>query len=152
MAKFSLYFDGSCWPNPGGVGAYGYALLKSGEEQPIETGHGVIGTGDGITNNMTEFFSCFQGLGAFIRRTHEASETNHQIHHLSVYGDSKLVINIMNHHWHAKSEKAYYNAYRNTVKLLQDLRRSGHLVTFDWIPREQNTLCDDLSKAHNQKD
>jgi hypothetical protein len=27
----------------------------------------------------------------------------------------------------------------------------GTKIDFSWIPREENTVCDDLSKAHNNK-
>lgn len=147
MSIYKLYFDGSCGPkNPGGIAAYGYVLLRAGEEQPIETGSGVIGTGAGMSNNLAEFYALQAGLRSFIKQAYTGTK------YLQVYGDSNLVIQIMNKHWKAKSDKLYFPAYEMADHILREVRRSGVTVTFDWIPREQNTLCDDLSKAHNKID
>jgi hypothetical protein len=32
-----------------------------------------------------------------------------------------------------------------------DLRKRGAKISFEWIPRTQNTEADDLSKAHLEK-
>lgn len=146
MPNYQLYFDGSCGPkNPGGVAAYGFALLREGES--VRSGSGVIGEGEGMTNNLAEFYALDQGLCAFIS-CHEAPGVTHA---LQVFGDSKLVINVMNRYWTPKTDKAYYNAYDTARLNLGIIRRVGHVVTFDWIPREMNTICDDLSKAHQRK-
>lgn len=147
MAHYRLFFDGSCGPkNPGGTAAYGYALLIQGSEEPVEHGHGVIGTGPLMSNNLAEFEALDQGFGAFIRR-HDTTA----IHDLHVFGDSKLVINVMNRHWTPKPEKLYYPAYEMSRANLKIIRLRGHRVTFDWVPREQNTYCDTLSKADGKK-
>lgn len=147
MANYKVFFDGSCSPkNPGGTAAYGFVLLKEGQEEPVESGSGIIGSGDGTTNNLAEFYALDRGLVAFLRR-HDAPN---QKHLLSVYGDSNLVIQIMSKHWKARREKAYYSAYEDAAANLKTIRVYGHTVTFDWIPRELNTLCDGLSKAHQK--
>lgn len=148
MALYKLYFDGSCGPkNPGGTAAHGFVLLREGQEEPVRVGSGVIGTGTGMTNNLAEFHALDQGLCAFIS-CHEAPGARHA---LQVYGDSQLVVNIMNRHWKARPGKAYYESYANAVLNLGIIRRAGYVVSFDWIPREKNQLCDDLSKAHQEK-
>ena len=147
MANYRLFFDGSCSPrNPGGTAGYGYALMKEGQEGPVRTGDGVIGTGEGMTNNLAEFYALDKGLSAFIF-VHETS----QLHNLSVFGDSNLVIQVMSGHWHPKADKVYFPAYEYAAANLRLIRKRGHRVTFDWIPRKQNTMCDDLSKAHQKK-
>lgn len=147
MANYRLFFDGSCGPkNPGGTAAYGFALLLEGAEEPVETGSGVIGTGPFMSNNLAEFHALDRGLGAFIRR-HDTSSR----HTLSVCGDSNLVIQIMNRHWRAKPDRLYYPEYQMALANLTAIRRQGHVVTFDWVPREANTICDKLSKAHQKK-
>jgi ribonuclease HI len=147
MANYKLFFDGSCGPkNPGGTAAYGFSLMLEGEMEPVETGYGIIGTGYGMTNNLAEFHALSKGLGSFILRHGGA-----QKHHLSVYGDSKLVIQVMNKHWSPRAGRPYYLAYEDASFNLKVIRRRGHVVTFDWIPREMNDLCDGLSKAHQKK-
>lgn len=146
MAHYKLHFDGSCSPrNPGGTAAYGFALFKLGQEETVQTGSGVIGTGEGMTNNLAEFFALSKGLEAFYRLTQ--ADLSKSL--LTVYGDSKLVINMMNGHWRPDKEKAYYSAYDAALNMLRSIR-FRHSVTFDWVPREQNQMVDDLSKAHQK--
>jgi ribonuclease HI len=148
MAHYKLYFDGSCGPkNPGGTAAYGYVLLREGQEEPVRVGSGVIGTGEGMSNNLAEFYALDKGLTEGFIFCNDTTER----HTLQVFGDSNLVIQVMNRHWRAKSDKLYYSAYEDALANLNLIRRRGHAVTFDWIPREKNTLCDDLSKEHQKK-
>lgn len=149
MANYKLYFDGSCGPkNPGGTAAYGFALFREGQQEPVEFGSGVIGTGEGMTNNLAEFHALWRGLLAFNR---ESSATHPNKHTVRVLGDSNLVIQIMNRHWKARSDKLYYEEYEAAQAMLSILRRERHGFQFDWIPRELNQVCDDLSKAHQKK-
>jgi ribonuclease HI len=144
MQVFTLHFDGSCGPkNPGGTAAYGYAISSTGLAEPIETGHGVIGTGPAMSNNLAEFTALAEGLLAFSKLL-----LVNPI--LKVYGDSKIVINIMSKTWRATSDKLYYPAYLRAAELLRRLRVKGVTVSFDHVYREQNQLCDDLSKAHQK--
>jgi ribonuclease HI len=147
MVNYKLYFDGSCGPKSGGgTAAYGFALFREGQQEPVEQGSGVIGTGEGMTNNLAEFYALDKGLSAFIRR-HDTTAR----HTLSVYGDSNLVIQIMNRHWKARSDKPYYPYYELALANAGIIRKAGHRVTFDWIPRALNQVCDDLSKVHQKK-
>lgn len=144
MQLWTLHFDGSCGPTSGGgTAAYGFALEKEG--QIIENRSGIIGTGPKMTNNLAEFVALAEGLTAFYRNTLHIPKCM-----LNVYGDSRLVINIMSKKWRADREKRYFTGYELADTILSDIRKnSSHLVSFDWIPREQNTICDELSKAHN---
>lgn len=143
MEMFTLHFDGSCGPkNPGGTAAYGFALEKAGEI--IEHGHGIIGTGPKMTNNLAEFTALARGLLAYLARTKEGYEN----HIINVYGDSKLVIEMMNRKYKPKPEKGYYPGYLLANNILNELRKRGVRVSFDHIPRDKNTICDKLSKAH----
>lgn len=147
MAQYKLHFDGSCGPkNPGGTAAYGYALYIEGEEVPVRVGSGIIGTGPGMTNNLAEFYALDKGLTEGFIFCHDTAVR----HSLSVYGDSNLVIQIMNGHWRPNPEKAYFPAYEDALSNLRLIRQRGHRVSFDWIPRKQNQMVDDLSKAHQK--
>lgn len=141
MEIYTLHFDGSCGPrNPGGTAAYGFVLATSCGE--LERGNGVIGSGPQMSNNFAEFVALEKGLNAFCRN-HGTTERVH----LQVFGDSQLVIKIMNRFWVASHDKLYYPAYMDALHLLSLIRKAGHRVTFDYIPRELNTVCDELSKA-----
>lgn len=147
MANFKLYFDGSCGPkNPGGTAAYGFALFREGQQEPVETGAGVIGTGAGMTNNRAEFHALWRGITAFWNKMLPAKNDR-----LAIYGDSNLVIQVMNRHWKARGDKPYFGDYEIAAQWTKDLRKYGVTITFDWVPRELNQVCDDLSKAHQKK-
>jgi ribonuclease HI len=139
LDMYTLYFDGSCGPiNPRGTAAYGYTLHRVG--QKIKEGHAIIGTGEGMSNNLAEFSGLAAGLQEFMTLVSGAALLN-------VRGDSQVVINIMNRSWKARSNTLYWPAYVDADGWLREIRRKGVQVSFDWIPREQNTECDKLSKC-----
>lgn len=143
MDIYTLHFDGSCGPkNPGGTAAYGFSL-RCGDKR-LAAEHGVIGSGPAMSNNVAEFTALFKGLEAFHTQSHTPA-------FLQVRGDSQIVINIMSKKWKAHSDKMYYQAYLETEAITRAIRRTNVHITFDWIPREQNTECDDLSKAHLER-
>lgn len=149
MTEYTLHFDGSCGPkNPGGTAAYGFVLALRSSKDALDLGHGIIGSGEGMTNNLAEFWAVAQGLKAFLdlMRTEPALGGRK----LRVYGDSKLVTQIMTGNWRASSDKAYWPGYETARSYLETIREAGVDVKFNWIPREQNTLCDDLSKVHQE--
>jgi ribonuclease HI len=138
VRNLTLYFDGSCWPNPGGTAAYGFTLYDGPTK--LADGHGVIDTSPAMSNNVAEFYSLYQGLSALSSDMFPV--------HITVKGDSQLVINVMNNRWHPKSDKLYYPEWRKVQNLVKELRWHGCQFTFQWIPREQNIEADDLSKVH----
>lgn len=141
MDTYTLHFDGSCGPkNPGGTAAFAYTIHKNG--LALTNGREVIGTGPAMSNNLAEF----AGLGFALRRCSLLAKHGDII---NVRGDSQLVINIMGGRWKAKADKLYYPAYECAAKELRYLRLSRILVNLDWIPREQNTEADILSKWDN---
>ncbi len=105
-------------------------------------GHGTIGTGPGMTNNLAEFTALWRGLQAFLCLKGRDRHGNT----LNCVGDSQLVINIMNNKWHWHPDKSYFSAYLGANEVSDRLFMSGNCLNFQWITREQNELCDDLSK------
>ena len=136
---YTLYFDGSCWPNPGGKAGYGYALYKNGQE--LITGHGIVGNGSKMSNNVAEYYALYMGLCEFLA-IQELGKC-----FLNIYGDSNLVIKQMQKRWKVKHGlyKPFYDKTKTVCKLA---RERGAELRFEWIPRENNTICDDLSKLH----
>ena len=135
---YKLYFDGSCPVNPGGTGAYGYAIYK--EDKEIDSGHGIIGKGKGMTNNSAEHAAATKGMEAALKICEPFDE-------LMIYGDSKLVVNHLNGIWKGRPNKAYYNFYLKSMTALHNLRSKGVIVKISWIPRKDNERCDGLSKC-----
>jgi len=127
-----VYFDGLCEPfNPGGVGCYGYAIYQNGIT--IKKGARAIGEGNGITNNVAEYSALKRAIEWTIEQGIEDE--------IVVKGDSMLVINQMKGIWHIKSETS-----RRYVSTIRELLK-GKKVRFVWIPREQNSEADMLSRV-----
>ena len=143
MKTHTLYFDGSCWPNPGGVAAYGY-VLQDTTKGVLRQEHAVIGQGEGTSNNVAEFEAAFQGLCDYSRLPAKPGDV------VEVLGDSDLVVKIMNKVWRPSQDKLYYPYYCKLAGLVRELREKEVVISFRWIPREENTECDDLSKAHQK--
>lgn len=150
MSKFLIHFDGSCWVNPGGTAAYGVVVEKehlvNGAPYTWTTvceEAGVIGTGPGMSNNLAEFHALLTGLRRYVQHGVRLGDK------IEVRGDSNLVIQVMNGRWSAKSDKLYYETYRLVKDEVDFLKTMKVEFKFIWIPREENTRCDILSKEHN---
>lgn len=141
MANYVIHFDGSCWPNPGGVAAYGYTIDKDGVE--IAAVPGIVPELGGVTsNNVAEFYALYEALEAIPSVTSDDT--------IDVFGDSQIVINIMNRKWKSSVDKLYFGAYCMAAERRDYLEFArGVNLSFKWIPREDNTRCDDLSKEIN---
>lgn len=143
MKTHTLYFDGSCWKNPGGTAALGY-VLQDTTKGVLRQEHAVIGTGPEMSNNVAEFEAAFQGLSDYSRLPAKVGDV------VEVVGDSDLVVKIMSRVWRPKQDKLYYPYFVKLDRLVRALRGEGVAISFRWVPREENQLCDDLSKAHNK--
>lgn len=127
----TVFFDGLCYPkNPGGVAAYGYLVYSDGKL--VHTGRGVVGRGRGMTNNVAEY----EGLLASAKWL----RTNATADEIVIKGDSQLVMMQMMGKWQIKSDTS-----RHYVPMIKELL-SGLHVSFSWVPREQNSDADRLSR------
>jgi ribonuclease HI len=143
MRQLHLNFDGSCGPkNPSGHAAWAFRIMEEGEEINVRSGQ----LGTGLGNNYGEFHALYEGLSA-VSKLLDAEGAKKLL--VFVKGDSQLVINIMNKKWKASPEKLYYPAAILAFKSLSALKSKGVTVFFDWIPREQNSEVDELSKYSN---
>lgn len=125
------WFDGVCEPrNPGGHGAWGALVKIDGKEVMAQGGY--CGVGREISNNVAEY-------SAFIT---VAEEIMKHPGVAIIRGDSKLVINQLNGEWGVNGG-LYVPFYEKAMKLWMKLRDRTQLT---WIPREQNDVCDYLSK------
>jgi hypothetical protein len=59
-------------------------------------------------------------------------------------------VKIMKGIYRTNPEKLYYPYYCKLAGLVRELREKEVVISFRWIPREENTECDDLSKAHQK--
>lgn len=134
--KLKLYFDGSCLPkNPGGIAGYGWRLVDM-EGNEITFDRGEVCRGEGATNNIAEWAAVRNGL-RFLKENHWSGE-------IEILGDSQLVIRQLLGEYRVKKETLVpYHTECTTI--LKDW-----IWTATWIPREQNSECDRLSKHGNE--
>jgi len=130
VSKAIMYFDGGALGNPGKAGA-GY-LLYPECIRPVEPFAKAAVRMKGIcTNNQAEYMGLIHGLQASIV---------HKVTHLTVFGDSELVI---------KQMKGLYKVKNPILQVLnakaQSLARPLSLVSYNWVERSKNKPADALS-------
>lgn len=131
--KIKIYFDGSCLPvNPGGTARFGWQILDFNENE-LFTDQGEVCKGEEATNNVAEWAALRNAL-LFLKNNNWNGE-------LEIYGDSQLVIRQLVRQYRVKKPSLilYFN---ECLILLQGIKWSA-----EWIPREKNQRCDDLSKG-----
>jgi ribonuclease H / adenosylcobalamin/alpha-ribazole phosphatase len=119
--------DGGSRGNPGPAG-YGAAVTDPATGEVLAERSEAIGV---ETNNVAEYRGLIAGLEA-------ARDLGAR--RVSVYMDSKLVVEQMKGAWQVKNE-----GLRPLSLAAHELRRSFDQVSFEWIPREQNKHADRLA-------
>ncbi len=124
--NYVLYFDGCSKGNPGhsGIGA---VIYKNG----VECWASCKYIGNNKTNNEAEYSALIFGLEEAI---------NQKITHLSVCGDSLLVINQVNKIYKVKHPNLS-NLYEKTLKLTTQFK----CINFKHVYRGENVRADQLS-------
>ena len=131
------WFDGACEPvNPGGTAAYG-AVVLDGEKRLMEASEIFVPQRNPLatSNNVAEYSGFKRVLDFLI-----ANELQRQ--QIVIRGDSNLVIQQMRGQWRIR-QGFYVPIARECKELLLKFPN----LALEWIPREQNGLADDLSKA-----
>tara|TARA_B100000780_G_C21126791_1_gene457554 strand:+ start:4133 stop:4585 length:453 start_codon:yes stop_codon:yes gene_type:complete len=133
MPKVKIYTDGAAKGNPG-PGGYGVILQSSGLEKEISGGffH--------TTNNRMELLAVIVGLEALKIKGSS----------VSIYSDSKYVVDPINKNWIDKWQKKSWLKIKNPdlwKRLLLSLKK--HDVKFHWIKghnaHPENERCDQLA-------
>ena len=128
------YFDGACEPkNPGGTGGWGFVIFDS-EGTELASNCGAMRARPEMTNNVAEYAAA----GAAIKAYKEMSRPGP----LLLHGDSKLVVMQMTGKWQVR-QGAYVPVYERLVDLV---RSCSFEIFWEWVPREQNSIADRLSK------
>jgi len=139
------YFDGACEPvNPGGTAAYGVVVYKDKKRiwQQSKLFVPMRGREKETSNNVAEY-------SAFLSLLHYLLDHKLNEEKIIVYGDSMLVLcqMLMDHpEWHKRYriKRGFYVGLALQAQMLmwRFPKMEGH-----WIPREKNTIADELSKA-----
>ena len=137
--KVTIYTDGGCIGNPG-PGGYGIVLLCDGHRKELSGGFRLT------TNNRMEL------MGAIV-----ALESLKAPCRVTLYTDSKYVVDAMMLGWAAKWQANNWKRNRNERALNPDLWERllalsrKHEVEFVWVKghagNRENERCDWLSKA-----
>jgi len=123
-AGWTAWFDGSARPNPGRIGLGGVLKKPDGEllELCAAAGHG--------DSNEAEFLALIAILETALRW---------QAAPLTVYGDSRVVIDSLRSDSHAGALSEHHARARALLAQLPD-------AVLRWIPRRRNTAADALSQ------
>lgn len=138
---YKCFFDGAIAKNPGGKMGWGAIILKNGEEVLCEFGGEK--EDDSNSNNVAEY--C--GLELILDYLLKAEKGQ-----IEIYGDSMMVIKQMIGRYRLHEDKLYYDkgiVCKEKMTKVRELHKFKQLKTnpyLSWIPREENTYADELSK------
>ncbi|EZQ03109.1 MULTISPECIES: ribonuclease HI [Acidianus] len=125
-------FDGLCEPkNPGGIATYGYVIFIDNKQ--IE-GYGLAAEpwSKDSTNNVAEYM----GIYCLLTKLLELG-----IKSAIIRGDSQLVIRQINGEYRVKSQRIY-QIYKKVI----DIVKSMDYIKFQWVPRTENSIADELTR------
>lgn len=137
-SMIKAFFDGCCEPkNPGGVAAYGAVIFRDGHRmwEQSEIFYPKKGREEGTSNNLAEY-SGFKAILDYLLAS------GLQLEPIEIFGDSNLVIQQMFGRWKIRS--GYYVPVALACRKLLSQFPS---IRGQWIPREENSIADELSKA-----
>ena len=138
----NIWFDGACEPkNPGGACGMGY-VIKRDDKLLFEKGD-FLPADPSNSNNVAEYIALNSALRYCLNHPDEIRG-----HEIECRGDSKLVIEQMFGNWRIKSG-AYVPYARQCISLIEKIGR--YKVSGIWIPREQNSKADELSKREMKR-
>lgn len=144
-AVIEVYCDGACEPiNPGGTASYGVVIIRSGKRiyEASKLFHPVKGKENETSNNVAEY-------SGFIDAVEWLIENKLEKEPIVFHGDSRLVICQMFGDIKLGGKKWNMNGgfYVPLAKHAEFLLTQFTQATGKWIPREENTIADELSKA-----
>jgi ribonuclease HI len=140
MHEIEAVFDGACEPrNPGGHAAFGSLVKVNGEA--VYRNSGYCGFGPQMSNNVAEYSGALDALMVAVK--YEGI--------ITLRGDSKLVIMQLGPDSSRRFGRSrwkihgglYVPFYKQAIALVDEHRDR---MRFQWVPREQNSDCDELSK------
>ncbi|MDQ1280550.1 MAG: ribonuclease [Thermoproteota archaeon] len=128
-----VFIDGLCEPvNPGGVATFGFSVYR--DSLKLEEKAGAVGEGSSMSNNVAEYSALCEVLKSLLARGLGGEE-------VIVHSDSRLLVNQMSGHW--KARRGLYLRWHDDASLLV---RGFKNIFFKWIPREENSEADALSR------
>ena len=135
---YVAYVDGMCEPkNPGGNMGIGAFVLNPNRERIFT--HSDYITSESLngqtSNNIAEYMAVISVMKFLLG-------DGLQNEKIIICGDSKLSIMQMRGEW-----KANGGGYIPYYQKAQELKKNFKNIRFEWIPREKNSIADELSKC-----
>lgn len=139
MKDVQIYTDGACRGNPGN-GGWGVVLVWGKYERELSGGE------KNTTNNRMELMAAISGLEALRERCH-----------VTLYSDSKYLVDAFNKEWVTSWEKAGWRRGRDELKNPDLWKRlvelvNSHEVEFVWVKghngHDYNERCDTLATSY----
>jgi len=133
MANITIYTDGSALGNPG-PGGYGIILISGSHRKEVSQGYKLT------TNNRMELLSVIVALEML----------KGEGHHVTIYSDSKYVVNAIEQKWLFEWQKKNFKKVKNPDLWQRFLRiYPKHHVRFVWVKghanNKENNRCDELA-------
>lgn len=140
-----VYFDGACEPvNPGGIAAYGLVILNNDKElvRVSKVFKPQKGKEKETSNNVAEYSGFLDALNWLLLGGYQNEK-------IRVFGDSKLVICQMfgDPELGGRKWKMRGGFYKPVALKAQKVLEKFKDIKGQWLPREENNLADELSKA-----
>lgn len=136
MIKINI--DGCCEPmNPGGHAGYGCSIFN--DNVLLKEISGFIEQSPFNSSNVAEY-------KALITALEWLKENGFDNHSIEIKSDSKLLVKQMQGKWGIKA--GLYFEYAIRAKLMIT---DFHKIKFTWIPRELNSIADELSRRELMK-
>lgn len=135
IKQYSINFDGSCEPvNPNGTMGMGVVIRNSHGKivHTISEKEYLGETFSKTTNNIAEYLALKLGMQWCI---------DEGIRHVTIYGDSMLVIKQMNSHWKIRGGE-----YKQVAIECHKLKSKFTTIFFTHVLRDKNSEADKLSK------
>lgn len=150
-----VFFDGSCWPNPGGEIGVGVVIYEAenfkvdkADSKKIKSSYTSIKVIEKFshrieecednTNNVAEHTALNTAL-LYLKKRKVKNEC------IFIFGDSEITIRQMKGDYAINPGKKYYPKAKENVDLVKEMSHEN-IFKFIWIPRELNTVADNLSK------
>jgi len=136
-----IYFDGACHniPNQKNKFGVGVAVYVDKEYSPILSK--ALPGKDG-TSNISEWFGLLETIKSIKDLESRCKVIKQKIGKVSVYGDSQLIVNQYNGVFQVKDEDLKILS----KEVFKEIKTLENKITVSWIPRENNTKADELSK------
>lgn len=123
QTMLQIYSDGSCYPNPGGVGGFGYVAVKNGKV--VKTDHGSV---EDTTNNRMELIAAIKAL--------EWSKDTE----IKLFSDSQYLI---------RGATTWLQNWKKTNFRSGKIKNKDLWIQLDELIRDRETIIFEWVRGHN---